>query len=34
VSHIQDFGDATTSPTGDATSFAGDAGVDVRDAHL
>ena len=34
VSHIQDFGDATTSPAGDAASSAGDAGVGVGDAHL
>ena len=41
VSHIQDFGDATTSPAGDAASPAGDAaspagdaGVGVGDAHL
>ncbi len=34
VSHIQDFGDATTSSTGDAASLAGDAGVGVGDAHL
>ena len=29
VSHIQDFGDATTSPAGDAASRARDAGVGV-----
>ena len=34
VSHIQDFGDATTSPAEDATPRARDAGVGVRDAHL
>ena len=34
VSHIQDFGDATVSPAGDAVSPAGDAATRVGDVHL
>jgi hypothetical protein len=34
VSHIPQFGDATTSPTGDAASPAGDVNVSAGDAHL
>jgi hypothetical protein len=34
VSHIPHFGDATTSPAGDATSPAGDVDVSAGDAHL
>jgi hypothetical protein len=34
VSHIPQFGDATTSLAGDAASPAGDVDVSARDAHL
>ncbi len=34
VSHVQDFGDATVSPAGDAVSPAGDAATRVGDVHL
>ncbi len=34
VSHIPPFGDATTSPTGDAASPAGGADTSAADAHL
>jgi hypothetical protein len=34
VSHIPHFGDATTSPAGDAASPTGDVDVSARDAHL
>jgi hypothetical protein len=34
VSHIPQFGDATTSPVGDAASPAGDVDMSAGDAHL
>jgi len=34
VSHIPDFGDALTSPYGDASSSAGDAAFLVGDVRL
>jgi hypothetical protein len=34
VSHIPQFGDATTSLAGDAASPAGDVDVSAGDAHL
>ncbi len=34
VSHILQFGDATTSLAGDAASPAGDVDVSAGDAHL
>ncbi len=34
VSHIPQFGDANTSPVGDAASHAGYADMSARDAHL
>jgi hypothetical protein len=34
VSHIPQFGDATTSPAGDAASPTGDVDVSAGDAHL
>jgi hypothetical protein len=34
VSHIQDFGDATVSPAGDAVSPAVDAETRMGDVHL
>ncbi len=34
VSHIPHFGDATTSPAGDAASPAGDVDVSAGDVHL
>jgi len=34
VSHIPQFGDATTSLAGDAASPAGDVDVSARHAHL
>jgi len=34
VSHIPQFGDATTSPAGDAASPTGDVDVSAEDAHL
>jgi hypothetical protein len=34
VSHIPQFGDATTSPEGDTASPTGDVDVSAGDAHL
>ncbi len=34
VSHIPQFGDATTSPAGDAASPTGDVDASAGDAHL
>jgi len=34
VSHIPQFGDAITSPAGDAASATGDVDVSARDAYL
>jgi hypothetical protein len=34
VSHIPEFGDATTSLAGDAASPSGDVDVSAGDAHL